>query len=152
MKTILALVFTLALSVAFLRAEGPVDRAADVAHNTVDTAKNVGHTVVRGTKRVVHKIADVFTPEADAHHVEVTLSDDGVDMPAKLQSGKTAFIVHNSGHKTHNFEIDGDNDDYEFEHAVKPGQTKVLHVDLNGGGYAAYSRSIKNSRKDLTVR
>src|SRR4051794_26415732 len=87
----------IALSIVIARAEGPVDTAANVAKDAVDTAAHVGHKVARGTKRVVHRIADVFEPEADAHRVEVTVSDDKIDVPARVKPGKTAFVVHNTG-------------------------------------------------------
>lgn len=156
MKTLFYFGFILTISVVLARAEGPVDTAANVAHDTVDTAKNVGHKVVRGTKRVVHRVADAITPESDARRVDVTVSDDRIDMPARVGSGKTAFVVRNTGHRTHNFEVDGDAGDYEFQNAVRPQQTKVLHVPLTRGTYSVRSWSADKQKQaantTVTVR
>jgi hypothetical protein len=143
MKMLLSVFIGIALAVVVGRAEGPIDTASNVAKGAVDTAANVGHKVVRGTKRVVHRIADVFEPEPDAHRVDVTLSDDKIDMPAKVHPGKTAFVVHNTGKQTHGFQVESDAGAYEFEHDVKPGQTKVLHVSLTRGSYSVRSSAGK---------
>jgi hypothetical protein len=155
MKAIFYFALVFGLSLTAVRAEGPVDTAANVAHDAVDTAKNVGHKVVRGTKRVVHRVADAVTPESDARRVDVTVSDDRIDMPSSIQPGKTAFVVHNAGNKTHNFEVDGDAGDYEFEHQLRPGQTKVLHVRVTKGPCTIRSlgsQPHKERSMTLTVR
>ena len=150
MKPLFYISLILGISLAVTRAEGPVDTAANVAHDAVDTAKNVGHKVVRGTKRVVHRVADAVTPESDARRVEVTVSDNGIDMPRKVKPGKTAFVVHNTGHGIHSFEVDGDAGDYEFEHDVRPGETKVLHVTLTRGTYAVRAAGEHGRNATLT--
>ena len=147
MKKLLCTLIGMALSLVIVRAEGPVDTATNVAKDAVDTAANVGHKVVRGTKRVIHRIADAVTPEPDAHRVEVTVSDDRIDMPAKTHPGKTAFVVHNAGQQPRSFEVEGDADNYQFEHDVKPGQTKVLHVPMTRGTYTVHSSAAKQPKE-----
>ena len=75
MKTLFVVVFALAISLSLIRAEGPVQKAGEIAEETVDTAKNVGHSVAKGTKKAVHKVEDALTPEPDARRVDVTLSE-----------------------------------------------------------------------------
>jgi hypothetical protein len=157
MKMFFCALIGLALSVVVARAEGPVDTAKNVTKDAVDTAANVGHKVVRGTKRVVHKIADAVTPEPDARRIDVTVSEDKIDMPAKVKPGKTAFVVHNTGKETRGFAVESDAGAYEFEHDVRPGQTKVLHVSLSKGSYsvrssAANKANEKGASTTLTVR
>jgi len=62
MKLPLSTIIVLALSVGVAWAEGPVEKAGEVATDAVDTAKNVGHKVVKGTKEVVHKVVGAVTP------------------------------------------------------------------------------------------
>src|SRR6478735_8342690 len=66
MKLPLSTIIAVALSLGVVWAEGPVEKAGDVAENAVDTAKNVGHKVVKGTKEVVHKVVGAVTPDPDA--------------------------------------------------------------------------------------
>ena len=81
MKLSLSTIIAVALSSALVWAEGPVEKAGDVAEDAVETAKNVGHKVVKGTKEVVHKVVGAVTPDPDARRVDVTLSNDKIDMP-----------------------------------------------------------------------
>lgn len=140
------------ITATIVQAEGPVDTAANVAHGAVDTAKNVTHSVVRGTKNAIHRVADAVTPESDANAVEVTLSDRRIDVPARIKPGKTAFVVHNTTHHTHNFQVAGPSGDYEFAHAVRPGQTKVLNVPLDRGTYDVRSTAPHGAIATVTVR
>ena len=126
MKTLLMLSIAVAASVSVALAEGPVD-----------TAKNVGNSVVKGTKKAVNTVVDAVTPDPDAHHANVTLTDDHIAMPNRLKSGKTAFIVMNSGKENHNFEVRGNGTDQKFLLDITPKSTKVLHVHLTSGAYTA---------------
>jgi hypothetical protein len=67
MKLPLSTIIVVALSVGVAWAEGPVEKAGDVAADAVDTAKNVGHKVVKGTKEVVHKVVGAATPNDGSH-------------------------------------------------------------------------------------
>jgi hypothetical protein len=136
MKTILSLVFAgLIAPAAVAQVE---DTAKNVAHSTAEGAKKAAKTVAHGVKKAVEKVEDVLTPEADAHRVEVTVTDDKVDMPASLRPGKTAFVIKNNGKSPQNFELEGSDVDREFMNPPKPGETKVLHVTLERGTYKAY--------------
>ena len=116
-----------------------VDTARDVAHSTAQGAKNAAKTVAHGAKRAADTVADALTPDTDARRVDVTVTDNRIDMPTRLSPGKTAFVVKNAGKTTQNFEVEGPSVDRKFVAAPNPGQTKVLHVNLTRGSYTAYS-------------
>ena len=149
MKLPLSTIIVVALSVGVAWAEGPVEKAGEVAEDAVDTAKNVGHKVVKGTKEVVHKVVGAVTPDPDARRVDVTLSNDKIDMPTNLEPGKTAFVVKNAGNEKHNFVVRSKDGSHKFMADLEPNQTKVLHVQLKRGTYTAYS-SVDGNRKKGT--
>jgi uncharacterized cupredoxin-like copper-binding protein len=135
MKTLLSTIITAAISLSVVRAEGPVEKAGEVAEDAANTAKNVGHSVAKGTKKAVNTVADALTPDPDAHKVNVTLTEYRIDMPSTLKPGKTAFIVKNAGKKKHNIEFKGNGIDRKFATNLGPKETKVLHVQLQRGTY-----------------
>jgi len=139
MNLSLSTIIAVALYLGVVWAEGPVEKAKDVAEDTAETAKNVGHKVVKGTKKVVNKVVDAVTPDADARRVDVTLSNDKIDMPTNLEPGKTAFVVKNAGNEKHNFVVRGKDGTHKFMVDLQPNETKVLHVQLKRGTYTAYS-------------
>ena len=139
MKLSLSTIIAIVLSLGVVWAEGPVEKAKDVAEDAAETAKDVGHKVVKGTKKVVNKVVDAVTPDPDARRVDVTLSDDKIDMPTSLETGKTAFVVKNTGNEKHNFAVRGKDGTHEFMVDLQPNETKVLHVQLKRGTYSAYS-------------
>lgn len=124
--------------IATVNAQGPVDTAANVAHSAVNGAKNVAKTAAHGAKNVANNIADAVTPDADARRVDVTMTDNSIDMPTTLEPGKTAFVVKNNGKNTQNFAVTGPNTNRRFVTAPGPGETRVLHVTLKRGKYTAY--------------
>jgi hypothetical protein len=136
MKTLVSIVFVGLISTATAQV---VDTARDVAHSTVQGAKKAAHTVAHGAKKAAETVADALTPDADARRVDVTVTDNGIDMPTHLKPGKTAFVVKNGGNSTQNFEVVGSGTDRKFVTAPKPGETRVLHVNLDRGTYTAYS-------------
>ena len=147
MKLPLSTIIAVALSLGVVWAEGPVGKAGDVAEDAVDTAKNVGHKVVKGTKEVVHKVVGAVTPDPDARRVDVTLSDDKIDMPTSVEPGKTAFVVRNAGNEKHNFVVRGQDGIHKFTVDLQPNETKVLHVQLKSGTYSAYLLWMATRRK-----
>jgi uncharacterized cupredoxin-like copper-binding protein len=156
MKTIFSIVLAVIVSIGTVRAQGPVQKATDVAEDTAETAKNVGHSVAKGTKKAVNTVVDALTPDADARRVNVTLGEYKIDMPTSLKPGKTAFIVKNAGKQKHNFEVKGNGTDQKFITDLTPEQTKVLHVRLKRGTYTVYCPVGDNQKKgmetSLTVR
>lgn len=156
MKTIFSIVLAVIVSIGTVRAQGPVQKATDVAEDTAETAKNVGHSVAKGTKKAVNTVVDALTPDADARRVNVTLGEYKIDMPTSLKPGKTAFIVKNAGKQKHNFEVKGNGTDQKFITDLTPEQTKVLHVRLKRGTYTVYCPVADNQKKGmettLTVR
>jgi uncharacterized cupredoxin-like copper-binding protein len=147
MKLSLSTIIVVALSLGVVWAEGPVEKATEVAADAADTAKNVGHKVVRGTKKAVNKVVDAVTPDPDARRVDVTLSDEKIDMPTSLETGKTAFVVKNAGNEKHNFVIRGKDGTHKFMVDLQPNETKVLHVQLKHGTYTAYCPLDGNRKK-----
>ncbi len=156
MKTLFSIILAVAVSIGFVRAQGPGERAVEVARDTADTAKNVGHSVARGTKKAVNTVVDALTPDPDARVVNVTLSDYKIEMPTSLKRGKTAFVVHNAGKHAHNFEVSGNGDSDKFLLDLSPNETKVLHVNLARGRYAIVcpvdAHADKGMRATVTVR
>jgi len=156
MKTFFSIILAVTVSIGTVRAQGPVQKATDVAEDTAETAKNVGHSVAKGTKKAVNTVVDALTPDPDARRVDVTLGEDKIDMPTSLKPGKTAFIVKNAGKQKHNFEVRGNGTDQKFLVDLTPKQTKVLHVNLKRGTYTVYCPVGDNQKKgmetSLTVR
>jgi uncharacterized cupredoxin-like copper-binding protein len=103
-----------------------------------DKTKDVGRAISDTTKKAADSVVDAVTPDADAHKVEVKLSEHEIDMPKKLENGKTAFVVHNAGKEKHNFEIQGAGIEKKFFADLAPDETKVLHVTLKPGAYKVY--------------
>jgi hypothetical protein len=143
MKRMILLIFVGLVSTAVAQVE---DTAKNVVHSTVEGTKKAAKTVAHGAKKMAEKVEDVFTPEPDANRVEVTVSDDSIDMPVSLRPGKTAFIIKNNGTTTQNFELVGEDVDREFMNAPKPGETKVLHATLERGTYKVYSPDINGKK------
>jgi uncharacterized cupredoxin-like copper-binding protein len=156
MKPFFSIILAVTVSIGTVRAQGPVQKATDVAEDTAETAKNVGHSVAKGTKKAVNTVVDALTPDADARRVDVTLGEYKIDMPTSLKPGKTAFIVKNAGKHKHNFEVKGNGTDQKFLVDLTPKQTKVLHVNLKRGTYTVYCPVGDNQKKgmetSLTVR
>ena len=142
MKTILSLLFAGLISTAVAQ----VDTARNVAHSTVRGTKEAARTVAHGVKKAADAVEDAVTPDSDARRVDVTLTEDRIDVPTQLKPGKTAFVVKNAGKTTQNFEVEGRSVDREFVAAPNPGETKVLHVTLKRGTYTVYSPG-KNGEK-----
>src|SRR6266480_3734291 len=154
MKLPLSTIIAVALPLGVVWAEGPAEKAANVAEVAVETAKNVGHKVVKGTKEVVHKVVGAVTPDPDARRVDVTLSDDKIDMPTSVEPGKTEFVVKNAGNEKHNFLVRGQDGTHKFTVDLQPNETKVLHVQMKRGTYTAYSPVNGNRKKgtETTVK
>ena len=126
-------------AVATATAIAQVDTAENVVNSTVRGTEKAARTVAHGVKKAADTVEDAVTPDSDARRVDVTVTDDRIDMPAQLKPGKTAFVVKNAGKTTQNFEVEGQSVDRKFAAAPKPGQTKVMHVVLKRGTYTVYS-------------
>ena len=135
MKTFFSIVFAGMVSTAVAQ----VDTAENVVHSTVRGTEKAARTVAHGVKKAADTVEDAFTPDSDARRVDVTITEDRIDMPTQLRPGKTAFVVKNAGKTTQNFEVEGRSVDRKFVAAPNPGQTKVLHVYLKRGTYSVYS-------------
>lgn len=151
MKT-LALILAMG-TLCFLnaRAESIPDKAVDAAQTAARTAGNVAHAAVRHTKEAVNTVTDALTPEPGARQVNVSLTEDRIDMPTSMGRGRTAFIVHNAGPRKRNLQVVGPGTDRKFLTDVQPGQTKVLHVDLHRGSYKAYFPTEQHEERGTEV-
>jgi iron uptake system EfeUOB component EfeO/EfeM len=152
MKTFLIMMFVAAVATATAMAQ--VDTARNVVNSTVRGTKEAADTVAHGVKKAADTVEDAFTPDSDARAVDVTVTDDRIDMPTRLKPGKTAFVVKNAGKTAQNFEVEGRSVDRKFAAAPNPGQTKVLHVILKRGTYTAYSPEKEGNKRtgEVTFR
>lgn len=144
MKTTKFFGLTLAAMFAFSPALPAADekttgeKAAEVWDKTKEVTKEATETVVEKTRQAVAAVEDAIDkPDADARKVNVSIEDDGIKMPATLGSGKTAFVVKNTGKEKHNFEITGKNLEKSFWLAIAPGDSKTMQVELKDGSYEA---------------
>jgi hypothetical protein len=135
MKTLLSIILAGVISTAVAQ----VDTAENVVHTTVRKTKEAAHTVAHGAKKAADTVVDAVTPDSDARRVDVTVTEDRIDVPTQLKPGKTAFVVKNAGQTPQNFEVEGRSVDRKFLAAPNPGETKVLHVTLKRGTYTVYS-------------
>src|SRR5437016_8805054 len=131
MKTFLSMVFAGMISTAVAQ----VDTAENVVHSTVRGTEKAARTVAHGVKNAADTVEDAVSPDSDARRVDVTVSDDRIDMPTQLKPGKTAFVVKNAGKTTQNFEVEGRSGDRKFAAAPHPGQSKDMHGILNRDTY-----------------
>jgi len=131
-----------------------VDTAENVVHSTVRGTEKAARTVAHGVKNAADTVEDAVSPDSDARRVDVTVSDNRIDMPTQLKPGKTAFVVKNAGKTTQNFEVEGRSVDRKFAAAPNPGQTKVLHVIIKRGNYTAYSPGKEGNKRtaEVTIR
>src|SRR3982074_2000801 len=102
MKTFFSMIFAGMISTAVAQ----VDTAENVVHSTVRGTKKAARTVAHGVKKAADTVEDAFTPDSDARRVDVTITENRIDMPTQLRSGKTAFVVKNAGKTTQNFEVE----------------------------------------------
>jgi iron uptake system EfeUOB component EfeO/EfeM len=152
MKTFLIMMLVAAVATATAIAQ--VDTARNVVNSTVRGTKEAADTVAHGVKKAADTVEDAFTPDSDARAVDVTVTDDRIDMPTRLKPGKTAFVVKNAGKTAQNFEVEGRSVDRKFAAAPNPGQTKVMHVILKRGTYTAYSPEKEGNKRtgEVTFR
>src|ERR1700737_1630757 len=136
MKTFFSMVIVAAVATATAIAQ--VDTAENVVHSTVRGTEKAARRVAHGVKKAADTVEDAVTPDADARRVDVTVTDDRIDMPTQLKPGKTAFVVKNTGRTAQNFEVEGRSVDRKFAAAPNPGQPTLMHVSLNGGTTRSY--------------
>jgi hypothetical protein len=128
-------------------------KTKEVSKAVVKTTKETSKAVAKKTKETVKAIEHkIDTPDADARKVPVTITDGGLQMPASLRSGKTAFIVKNNGKQKHNFEIEGENLDKSFWFAIAPKDSKTMQVDLKPGSYDAHCSVADHANKEAKVK
>lgn len=128
------------------------EKTKEAGRAVADTTKEVGRAVADTAKKAADAAVDAVTPESDARRVEVKLSENDIDMPKRLKTGKTAFVVYNAGKEKHNFKVEGEGIDKKFILAVGPTETKVLHMDLKSGDYKAFCPMDDHKGKGMKVK
>src|SRR5438552_18261517 len=103
MKTFFSILFAGMISTAVAQ----VDTAENVVHSTVRGTEKAARTVAHGVKNAADTVEDAVSPDSDARRVDVTVSDERIDMPTQLKPGKTAFVVKNAGKTTQNLQVGG---------------------------------------------
>jgi uncharacterized cupredoxin-like copper-binding protein len=158
MKTFIAMMLAAAVSLVVVRAaeqeknETLGQKTSEAWDTTKEKTREAARDVADLTKKAADTVTDALTPEGDARKVEVKLSEHAISMPTKLESGKTAFIVHNAGREARNFNVEGEGIDKKFFAPVDPDQTKVLHVDLKPGAYEVICPMKNHAKKGMKLR
>jgi uncharacterized cupredoxin-like copper-binding protein len=70
--------------------------------------------------------------------VQVSEAEFEITMPTSIPAGPTTFEVTNNGTIEHNFEVEGEGIEEEFDENIQPGQTQTLELDLAAGTYEVY--------------
>src|SRR4051794_24976137 len=115
------------------------EKTSETLSKAGEKTKDAGKSLVNGTKKAVDGLVDAVTPDTDARKVDVKLTDNHLGMPAKLEPGKTAFVVKNEGKEKHGFEVTGEAMEKRFFMPLAPGESKVLHMNLKPGKYKAFA-------------
>lgn len=158
MKTKLFVSLLLAVSLSLARAEDKTlgEKTRETLDKAAQETKEAGRAVLDTTKEAATAVVDAITPDSDARRVNVKLTEHNIAMPQELESGKTAFIVHNAGSEKHNFEIEGQKVEKKFIASLAPDETKVLHIDLKPGNYKVYcpvgDHEKHGMKLDITVK
>jgi hypothetical protein len=74
----------------------------------------------------------------DTPITEVGLTEYQIEMPTSLSAGSQAFRVTNNGTTEHNFEVEGQGIEEQFETNLSPGETQTMELDLAPGTYEVY--------------
>ncbi|MFN2476471.1 MAG: cupredoxin domain-containing protein [Chthoniobacterales bacterium] len=128
------------------------EKTAEAWDATKKTTKDVTQKVVKKTKEMASAAeAAVTKPDADAHKVNVAVTDSGVQMPSNVAAGKTAFIVKNTGKQAHNFQVAGSGMNKSFWFDVQPNESKIMQVDLKRGTYDAECQVKDHAGKEKKV-
>ena len=114
------------------------EKTSDALDKARENAKEAGRAIADSTRKAAEKVTDAVTPDADARKIEVKLTEHQISMPKSIESGKTAFVVTNSGTEKHNFGIEGQGLDKKFMLNLGPNDTKTLNVDLKPGTYKVF--------------
>jgi Cupredoxin-like domain len=146
MKIILFVSLSLATAMSFALAQ---EKKAGTTLG--EKTKDVGRAIADTTKKAADSVVDAITPDSDARKVEVKLTEHQIDMPKRLEAGKTAFVVRNSGKEKHNFEIQGEGIEKKFLADLGPDETKVLHVNLKPGNYKVHSPAKNREGEGLSL-
>jgi uncharacterized cupredoxin-like copper-binding protein len=83
--------------------------------------------------------------------VDVRLSEYAIEMPQTLPPGPTSFLLHNLGHKTHSFKLEGPGITDMSPTLVRPGETGTVQVKLQAGEYKVYCPIGNHSAKGMTT-
>lgn len=79
------------------------------------------------------------TEEQQIQTIQVRITDQRIEMPAELPTGKAVFEVVNAGTREHSFGVTGPSGDLKLEEALEPGETGKLDVVLETGSHRVYN-------------
>jgi hypothetical protein len=88
---------------------------------------------------------------AEPAQVEVRLTEYAIDMPHTLPPGPTTFVLHNQGHKSHSFQLEGPGIADMTPVIVKAGKAGTAQVTLQPGEYKVYCPIGSHSAKGMTM-
>lgn len=101
-------------------------------------------------------LALTATGAENAAGVEVRPTEYAIEMPQTLPPGPTTFVLHNQGHKSHSFKLEGPGIADMATVIVKAGKSGTAQVTLQPGEYKVYcpigSHSAKGMTMTLTVK
>lgn len=110
-------------------AAGCADEPEADATATAETAAQVS-TDIGGEE--VPRLPDGSQP------TQVVLTSYAIEMPTTLPEGTTLLTVRNESDMEHNFEIEGQGIEKEFDEPLQPGEVKTMEVTLVPGEYRVY--------------
>lgn len=134
LKSAFAVLASTALALAFV--------ACGRADDGDDSRVALNAPVANGNRVLVPGANENAAGDANAapaaKTIDVILKEFTIEMPSSVAAGPTTFRVKNSGNIDHNFEIEGEGVEKKFDHALEPGASLSLTVDLKPGTYTVY--------------
>lgn len=77
--------------------------------------------------------------EMQVQTIQVRITDQGIEMPAELPTGKALFKVVNAGTREHSLGVTGPSGDLKLEETLQPGESGELEVVLETGSHRVYN-------------
>lgn len=79
------------------------------------------------------------TEEQQIQTIQVSITDQQIQMPAELPTGMAVFKVTNAGTREHSFAVTGPSGDVKLEESLAPGETGELEMILDTGTHRVYN-------------
>jgi uncharacterized cupredoxin-like copper-binding protein len=88
----------------------------------------------------------------DTPTAEVGLTKYQIAIPTSLSAGSRAFRVTNNGTTEHNFEVEGQGIEEEFETNLSPGETQTMQLNLEPGTYEVYCPVANHREQGMEIQ